>query len=155
MLWIHADWDSAGYPHAPARDKYWRGGRAGVGGDLLCFLRSRPGTSGPCGIRAASADVGAEFHFSVGGRGAAVAGEPRHLNGNEIENKSIRTATARDQVIEHLFPSPWPSDSLAPARSALAGLWLRPDSFRRFPSGSSPSGEREIVYWARESLTNQ
>jgi hypothetical protein len=30
-------------------------------------------------------------------------------------------------------------DSLAPARSALAGLWLRPDSFRRFPSGSSPS----------------
>jgi hypothetical protein len=29
-------------------------------------------------------------------------------------------------------------DSLAPARSALAGFWLRPDSFRRFPSGSSP-----------------
>jgi len=29
-------------------------------------------------------------------------------------------------------------DSLAPARSALTGLWLRPHSFRRFPSGSSP-----------------
>ena len=28
-------------------------------------------------------------------------------------------------------------DSLAPARSALAGLWLRPNSFRRFPNGSS------------------
>jgi hypothetical protein len=28
-------------------------------------------------------------------------------------------------------------DSLAPARSALAGLWLRPHSFRRFPRGSS------------------
>ena len=28
-------------------------------------------------------------------------------------------------------------DLLAPARSALAGLWLRPHSFRRFPSGSS------------------
>jgi hypothetical protein len=28
-------------------------------------------------------------------------------------------------------------DSLAPARSALAGFWLRPDSFRRLPGGSS------------------
>src|SRR5579872_5941603 len=37
-------------------------------------------------------------------------------------------------------PSPRPNDSLAPARSALAGLRLRPDSFRRFPSGSSPPG---------------
>ena len=27
-------------------------------------------------------------------------------------------------------------DSLAPARSAVAGLWVRPHSFRRFPSGS-------------------
>jgi len=30
-----------------------------------------------------------------------------------------------------------PLDSLAPAHSVLADLWLRPDSFRRFPSGSS------------------
>jgi hypothetical protein len=29
-------------------------------------------------------------------------------------------------------------DSFAPAHSALAGFWLRPDSFRRLPSGSSP-----------------
>jgi len=29
-------------------------------------------------------------------------------------------------------------DSLAPARSVLAGFWLRPDSFRRLPGGSSP-----------------
>jgi hypothetical protein len=28
-------------------------------------------------------------------------------------------------------------DSLAPAHSALAGLWLCPHSFRRFPSGSN------------------
>jgi hypothetical protein len=28
-------------------------------------------------------------------------------------------------------------DSFAAARSALAGLYLRSDSFRRFPSGSS------------------
>src|SRR5579872_5344754 len=35
-------------------------------------------------------------------------------------------------------PSPRPNDSLAPARSALAGLRLRPNSFRRFPGGSSP-----------------
>src|SRR5579871_675378 len=28
-------------------------------------------------------------------------------------------------------------DSLAPARSALAGFWLRPDSFRRLPGDSS------------------
>ena len=34
-------------------------------------------------------------------------------------------------------PHPGPVDSLPPARSALAGLWLRPHSFRRFPSGSS------------------
>src|SRR5689334_787358 len=33
---------------------------------------------------------------------------------------------------------PGASDSLAPARSALAGLHLRSNSFRRFPSGSSP-----------------
>src|SRR6516164_8417385 len=31
------------------------------------------------------------------------------------------------------------TDSLAPARSALAVRWLRPDSFRRFPSDSSYS----------------
>src|SRR5262249_54522833 len=29
------------------------------------------------------------------------------------------------------------SRSLAPARSALAGFWLRPDSFRHLPGGSS------------------
>ena len=28
--------------------------------------------------------------------------------------------------------------SLVPAHSALAGLWLRPDPFRRLPGGSSP-----------------
>src|SRR5579862_6126963 len=28
--------------------------------------------------------------------------------------------------------------SLAPAHSALAGLWLRPDPFRHLPGGSSP-----------------
>src|SRR5262245_11609509 len=33
--------------------------------------------------------------------------------------------------------SPRPNDSLAPARSALSGLRCA-DSFRRFPSGSSP-----------------
>src|SRR5208282_2828266 len=31
-------------------------------------------------------------------------------------------------------------DTLAPARSALADLWLRPNSFRRFPNGSSHLG---------------
>src|SRR5215510_1121215 len=40
--------------------------------------------------------------------------------------------------------SPRPNDSLAPARSALAGLRFS-DSFRRFPSGESPHfvAERE------------
>src|SRR5215469_3040675 len=47
-----------------------------------------------------------------------------------------------------------PNDSLAPARSALAGLCLRPDSFRRFPSGSSPplrGGEGEDTGTVRDS----
>ena len=35
-------------------------------------------------------------------------------------------------------PSPRPSDSLAPARSALDGPSPPANSFRRFPSGSSP-----------------
>ena len=43
-------------------------------------------------------------------------------------------------------------DSLAPARSVLADLHLRSNSFRRFPSGSSPGffgnfrGERAARY---------
>ena len=40
---------------------------------------------------------------------------------------------------EFRSPSPRPNDSLAPARSALSGLRFA-DSFRRFPSGSSPLG---------------
>jgi hypothetical protein len=44
-------------------------------------------------------------------------------------------------------------DSLAPARSALAGLWLRPNSFRRLPGGSSP--EVTARYFpGREKLNN-
>src|SRR5579862_657020 len=35
--------------------------------------------------------------------------------------------------------------SLAPAHSALAGLWLRPDPFRHLPGGSSPFVERCAV----------
>jgi len=36
-------------------------------------------------------------------------------------------------LISRCSPSPRPNDSLAPARSAFAGLRLRPDSFRRLP----------------------
>ena len=38
-------------------------------------------------------------------------------------------------------PSPQPSDSVAPAPSALGGPSLGANSFRRFPSDSSPPGE--------------
>jgi len=41
--------------------------------------------------------------------------------------------------------SPRPNDSFAPARSALSGLCFA-NSFRRFPSGSSP------IRWEREKL---
>ena len=51
------------------------------------------------------------------------------------------------------FPLTPPNDSLAPARSALAGLRLRPDSFRRFPSGSSPPGRGRNFVTFPESLT--
>ena len=40
-------------------------------------------------------------------------------------------------------PSPQPSDSVAPAPSALGGPSLGANSFRRFPSDSSPPGEGE------------
>ena len=46
-------------------------------------------------------------------------------------------------------------DSLAPARSALAGLCLRPDSFRRFPSGSSAEVTIQIPNAARVSQVSQ
>ena len=43
-------------------------------------------------------------------------------------------------------PLPRPDDSLAPARSALAGLRFRPDFFRCFPRNSSPP-----ISWRRET----
>jgi len=52
-----------------------------------------------------------------------------------------RPMNLHSKKLRPLYPcatSPRPNDSLAPARSALAGLWLRPHSFRRFPSGLSP-----------------
>ena len=50
--------------------------------------------------------------------------------GNHLFTSSIT-------IISFHFCRKHAMDSLAPARSALAGLWLRPHSFHRLPSGSS------------------
>ena len=49
---------------------------------------------------------------------------------------------------EQIASSPRPSDSLAPARSARSGPLPLANSFRRFPSGSSPPEREERGFFS-------
>ena len=65
---------------------------------------------------------------------------PLHLSIRGSQSRLTSAATVQGSGAKFRFGefSHRPSDSLAPARSALVGLRLRSDSFHRFPSGSSP-----------------